>query len=153
MGWVSNRTEPTSTGSPSQPGVASDPTNLDGCSGLQVLGSTRLFDFFLEEVSDAGVDLLAFGVGHAQPVPFVVHTGCSVDDEHGGWARLFNGVAQSLMQARDEHRAARAATERLADRYQRVLAPRRRHLFRGGGAREGAAGRRLGVAPRWRRRK
>jgi hypothetical protein len=62
-------------------------------------------------------------VQHAARAAFVVHTGGSVDDEHGGWARLFNGVAQSLMQARDEHRAARAATQRLADRYQRVLAP------------------------------
>jgi hypothetical protein len=62
-------------------------------------------------------------VQHAARAAFVVHTGGSVDDEHGGWAGLFNGVAQSLMQARDEHRAARAATERLADRCQRVLAP------------------------------
>jgi len=61
-------------------------------------------------------------VEHAARAAFVVHTGGSVDDEHGGWARLFNGVARTLVQARDEHRAARAATERLADRYQRVLA-------------------------------
>jgi hypothetical protein len=32
------------------------------------------------------------------------------------------GVAQSLVQARDEHRAARTATQRLADRYQRSVA-------------------------------
>jgi hypothetical protein len=61
-------------------------------------------------------------VEHAARAAFVVHTGGSVDDEHGGWARLFKGVAESLMQARDEHRAAREATEALSDRYQRFLA-------------------------------
>ena len=49
-------------------------------------------------------------VEHAARAAFVVHTGGSVDDEHGGWASLFDGVAQSLVQARDEHRAAREAT-------------------------------------------
>lgn len=61
-------------------------------------------------------------VEHAARAAFVVHAGGSVDDEHGGWARLFEGVAQSLVQARDEHRAARTATQRLADRYQRSVA-------------------------------
>jgi hypothetical protein len=61
-------------------------------------------------------------VEHAARAAFVVHTGGSIDDEHGGWARLFEGVAQSLVQARDEHRAAREATEHLADRYQRLVA-------------------------------
>jgi hypothetical protein len=61
-------------------------------------------------------------VEHAARAAFVVHTGGSIDDEHGGWARLFRGVAESLVQARDEHRAAREATERLSDRYQRLLA-------------------------------
>lgn len=60
-------------------------------------------------------------VEHAARAAFVVHTGGSVDDEHGGWSRLFQGVAESLVQARDEHRAARQATERLPDRFQRVL--------------------------------
>ena len=61
-------------------------------------------------------------VEHAARAAFVVHTGGSIDDEHGGWARLFEGVAESLVQAHDEHRAAREATERLSDRYQRLLA-------------------------------
>jgi hypothetical protein len=61
-------------------------------------------------------------VEHAARAAFVVHTGGAIDDEHGGWARLFRGVAESLVQARDEHRAAREATERLSDRYQRLLA-------------------------------
>ena len=61
-------------------------------------------------------------VEHAARAAFVVHTGGSVDDEHGGWARLFEGVAESLVQARDEHRAAREATERLSDRYRHLLA-------------------------------
>ena len=35
-------------------------------------------------------------VEHAARAAFVVHTGGSVDDEHGGWASLFKGVAESL---------------------------------------------------------
>ena len=61
-------------------------------------------------------------VEHAARAAFVVHTGGSSDDEDGGWARLFKGVAESLVQARDEHRAAREAAGRLSDRYQRLLA-------------------------------
>jgi len=61
-------------------------------------------------------------VEHAARAAFVVHTGGSVDDEHGGWARLFEGVAESLVQARDEHRLAWEATKHLSDRYQRPLA-------------------------------
>jgi hypothetical protein len=61
-------------------------------------------------------------VEHQARAAFVVHTGGSIDDEHGGWARLFEGVAQSLVQARDEQQAAREATERLSDRYRRRLA-------------------------------
>jgi hypothetical protein len=61
-------------------------------------------------------------VEHAARAAFVVHTGGSVDDEHGGWARLFNGAAESLAQARDEHRAAREATERLPERFRRFVA-------------------------------
>jgi hypothetical protein len=57
-------------------------------------------------------------VEHAARAAFVVHTGGSVDDEHGGWASLFEGVAESLVQARDEYRAAREATKHLSDRYQ-----------------------------------
>jgi hypothetical protein len=58
-------------------------------------------------------------VEHAARAAFVVHAGGSIDDEHGGWATLFKGVAESLVQARDERRAARKAIERLSDRYQR----------------------------------
>ncbi len=61
-------------------------------------------------------------VEHTARAAFVVHTGGSVDDEHGGWAKLFKGAAEALAQARDEHRAAREATERLPDRYQRRVA-------------------------------
>jgi hypothetical protein len=61
-------------------------------------------------------------VEHAARAAFVVHTGGSVDDEHGGWARLFDGIVESLVQARDEQRAAREATEHLSARYQRFLA-------------------------------
>ena len=61
-------------------------------------------------------------VEHTARAAFVVHTGGSVDDEHGGWASLFVGVAESLAQARDEHLAAREATKHLSDRYQRLLA-------------------------------
>jgi hypothetical protein len=61
-------------------------------------------------------------VEHAARAAFVVHTGGSIDDEHGGWATLFKGVAESLVQARDERRAARKATEGLPDRYQRLVA-------------------------------
>jgi hypothetical protein len=59
-------------------------------------------------------------VEHAARAAFVVHTSGSVDDEHGGWASLF---------ARDEHRAAREATERLSDRYQRLIAQEDRATY------------------------
>jgi hypothetical protein len=68
-------------------------------------------------------------VEHAARAAFVVHTGGSVDDEHGGWASLFEGVAESLMQARDEHRAAREATKHLSDHYQRLLAQEDRTAY------------------------
>jgi hypothetical protein len=68
-------------------------------------------------------------VEHAARAAFVVHTGGSIDDEHGGWASLFEGVAESLVQARDEHRAAREATERLSDRYQRLIAQEDRATY------------------------
>jgi hypothetical protein len=60
-------------------------------------------------------------VEHQARAAFVVHTGGSIDDEHGGWARLFEGVAESLAQTRDEQQAAREATERLSERYRRCL--------------------------------
>jgi hypothetical protein len=34
---------------------------------------------------------------------FTVHTGGSIDDEHGGWARLLRGVSESLVRDREEH--------------------------------------------------
>jgi hypothetical protein len=61
-------------------------------------------------------------VEHQARAAFVVHTGGSIDDEHGGWARLFGGVAESLVQARDERQAAREAAEHLSARYRRCLA-------------------------------
>src|SRR5919106_677457 len=68
-------------------------------------------------------------VEHAARAAFVVHTGGSIDDEHGGWASLFEGVAESLVQARDEHRAAREATEHLPDRYTRLIAQADRNTY------------------------
>jgi hypothetical protein len=68
-------------------------------------------------------------VEHTARAAFVVHTGGSIDDEHGGWARLFEGVAESLVQARDEHRAAREATEHLPDRYRRLIAREDRNTY------------------------
>jgi hypothetical protein len=68
-------------------------------------------------------------VEHAARAAFVVHTGGSIDDEHGGWAGLFEGAAESLVQARDERRAAREATARLADRYRRLAAQEDRTTY------------------------
>jgi hypothetical protein len=68
-------------------------------------------------------------VEHVARAGFVVHAGGSIDDEHGGWARLFQGVAESLAQARDEHRAACEATDHLSDRYQRLIAQEDRTNF------------------------
>jgi hypothetical protein len=61
-------------------------------------------------------------VEHAARAAFTVHSGGSIDDESGGWARLFRGVSDSLMRERDEHRAARNAVAGLAVRYRRLLA-------------------------------
>jgi hypothetical protein len=55
-----------------------------------------------------------------------VHTGGSIDNEHAGWARLFQDVVESLVQARNEHRAAQEATDRLSDPYQRRVAQEER---------------------------
>jgi hypothetical protein len=60
-------------------------------------------------------------VEHQVRAAFVVHTGGYIDDEHGGWAKLIEGVAESLKQARDEQQAAQEATERLSERYRRCL--------------------------------
>ena len=48
-------------------------------------------------------------VEHAARAAFTVHSGGSIDDESGGWARLFRGVSESLARERDEHGAARNA--------------------------------------------
>jgi hypothetical protein len=61
-------------------------------------------------------------VEHAARAAFTVHSGGSIDDESGGWARLFRGVTESLARERDEHRAARNALGGLAVRYRRLLA-------------------------------
>ena len=61
-------------------------------------------------------------VEHAARAAFTVHSGGSIDDESGGWARLFRGVSESLVRERDEQRAARNAIGGLADRYRHLLA-------------------------------
>jgi hypothetical protein len=60
-------------------------------------------------------------VEHAARAAFVVHVGGCIDNEHGGWARLFEGAAESLVKDHAERRAARKVTEGLPDRYQRFL--------------------------------
>ncbi len=60
-------------------------------------------------------------VEHAARAGFTVHTGGSIDDEHGGWARLFRGVSDSMARDREEHRAAQNAVEGLSERYRRAL--------------------------------
>jgi hypothetical protein len=42
-------------------------------------------------------------VEHAARAAFTVHTSGSIDDEHGGWARLLRGASQLLVQDREEH--------------------------------------------------
>jgi hypothetical protein len=66
---------------------------------------------------------------HAARAAFVVHTGGSIDDEHGGWASLFEGVAESLVQQRNERRCAREATARLSARYQHLVAQEDRTTY------------------------
>jgi hypothetical protein len=61
-------------------------------------------------------------VEHAAQAAFTVHTSGSIDDEHGGWARLLRGVSESLMRDRGEHRAAQNVMEGLSERYRRLLA-------------------------------
>ncbi|MHA6795053.1 hypothetical protein ACVGVM_16290 [Pseudonocardia bannensis] len=62
-------------------------------------------------------------VEHASRAAFTVHTGGSIDDEHGGWASLFKDVSASLMQDHDDYAAAKDAFRSLPERYQRRLAP------------------------------
>jgi hypothetical protein len=68
-------------------------------------------------------------VEHAARAAFVVHTGGSIDDEHGGWSSLFEGVSESLVQARDERRTAREAAEHLSGRYQCLVADEDRTTY------------------------
>jgi hypothetical protein len=68
-------------------------------------------------------------VEHAARAAFTVHTGGSVDDEHGGWARLFRGVSESLVRDREEHRAAENVIDGLSERYRRLLAQEDRTTY------------------------
>src|SRR5215218_2186967 len=61
-------------------------------------------------------------VEHAARAGFTVHTGGSIDDEHGGWARLFRGVSESLVRDHEEHRAVQNVVGGLSERYRRLLA-------------------------------
>ena len=78
-------------------------------------------------------------VEHAARAAFIVHTGGSIDDEHGGWARLLRGVSESLVRDREEHRAAQNVIGGLSESYRRLLAREDRttyiHLERCPGAR------------------
>jgi hypothetical protein len=58
-----------------------------------------------------------------------VHTGGSIDDEHGGWARLFRGVSESLVRDREEHRAAQNVIEGFSERYRRLFAQEDRTTY------------------------
>jgi hypothetical protein len=61
-------------------------------------------------------------VEHAARAAFTVHTGGSIDDEHGGWARLLRGFSESLVRDREEHRAAQHVIGGLSENYRRLLA-------------------------------
>ena len=61
-------------------------------------------------------------VEHAAGAGFTVHTGGSIDDEHGGWARLFRGVSESLVRDREEHRTVQNVVGGLSERYRSLLA-------------------------------
>jgi hypothetical protein len=61
-------------------------------------------------------------VEHAARAGFTVHTGGSIDDEHGGWARLFGGVSESLTRDREERRVVQNLAGGLSERYRRLLA-------------------------------
>jgi hypothetical protein len=68
-------------------------------------------------------------VEHAARAAFTVHTGGRIDDEHGGWARLFRGVSESLVRDHEEHRAAENVIEGLSERYRRLLAQENRTTY------------------------
>lgn len=68
-------------------------------------------------------------VEHAAGAAFTVHTGGSIDDEQGGWARLFRGVSESLARDREEHRDAQNVIGGLSERYRRLLAQQDRTTY------------------------
>jgi hypothetical protein len=68
-------------------------------------------------------------VEHAARAGFTVHTGGSIDDEHGGWARLFRGVSESLARDREERRALQNLAGGLSERYRRLLAEEDRSRY------------------------
>ena len=61
-------------------------------------------------------------VEHAARAAFVVHVGGCIDDEHGGWARLFTRAAESVAKDHAERRTPREVTEGLPDRYRYLVA-------------------------------
>jgi hypothetical protein len=61
-------------------------------------------------------------VEHAARAAFVVHTEGSIDDEHGGWARLLKGATESVAKDQAERRAAREVTEGLPNHYRHLVA-------------------------------
>jgi hypothetical protein len=58
-------------------------------------------------------------VEHASRAAFTVHTGGSIDDEHGGWASLFRADHESAVRDRDEYLDVRNAIGNLPARFQR----------------------------------
>ena len=68
-------------------------------------------------------------VEHAARAAFVVHTGGSIDDEHGGWARLLRGVSELLVRDREEHQSAQNVIGGLSERYRRLLAREDRTIY------------------------
>jgi hypothetical protein len=68
-------------------------------------------------------------VEHSARAAFVVHAGDSIDDEHGGWARLFQGAAESVAKDHAERRAARQVIEGLPDRYRHLVARQAQTIY------------------------
>ncbi|HTF54454.1 MAG TPA: hypothetical protein VK735_44020 [Pseudonocardia sp.] len=60
-------------------------------------------------------------VEHASRAAFTVHTGGSIDDEHGGWANLFRADHESAVRDRDEYLSARSTIQNLPEHYQRRI--------------------------------
>jgi hypothetical protein len=68
-------------------------------------------------------------VEHASRAAFTVHTGGSIDDEHGGWANLFKADHESAVTDRDEYLKVEATIRSLPERYRRRIAQRERPHF------------------------